>query len=100
MDMTQANTIPKPMKRRKTFVEEVEDLFLRHGYRDWAVVVRREGTEPEKWCAAGIGDPAKDGEALAVMHFELEALQQQIMALAKDLNRKPQPKPKITEKPA
>jgi hypothetical protein len=64
------------------------------------VVVRRPEHKPEKWCAAGTGNPITDREALGILHFEVATLQDMMKALAAELERKPAPKPKNTEKTA
>lgn len=89
--MTDLNTSPnqgKPPPKKQTFVEQVEAVFRRHGYRDWAVVVRQDGKKPERWLGAGYGtDAFQDREAVGMLMFELQMLQDSATALANRLER-------------
>ena len=75
----------KPAAMEAPFVDQVEALFRRYGYRDWAVVVRAQGKAPERWCAAGDGqDWIADREAMGTMYYELADLQAIIVKLQRE----------------
>lgn len=61
-------------------VDEVEAVFRKHGYRDWAVVMRKAKTKPERWAVAGEGMNAWDDRAaMSALYLELECLQDTLL---------------------
>ena len=77
-------------------VDEVEAVFRKHGYRDWAVVIRKAKTKPERWATAGEGiNVWDDRAAIAVLHFEMGVLQDTLLQYTNQeeikVNRAPPP---------
>lgn len=78
----------RPPSKPLDFVSQVEALFRRHGFTDWAVVVRQPGVKPSRWLGAGAGiDPIQDREAVGLLHLELAALASDAIILAAKLEK-------------